>query len=50
MLQHSYYPFWDYQRVKTENDQVVVIPKIIIEPLKDLQINFNLNYKKNNNY
>ncbi|WP_299782395.1 TonB-dependent receptor [uncultured Formosa sp.] len=50
LLQHSYYPFWDTQRVKTENDQIVVIPKIIIEPLEGLDINFNLNYKRNNNF
>lgn len=50
LLQHTYYPFWDKQRVKTENDQVIVIPKFIIEPLEGLQLNFNLNYKRNNNF
>ncbi len=50
LLQHSYYPFWDTQRAKTENDQVILIPKIVIEPIKDLKFNFNLNYKRNNNF
>ncbi len=49
LLQHSYYPFWDYQRVKTENDQVVILPRFIIEPIKDLKLNINLNYKRDNN-
>jgi TonB-linked SusC/RagA family outer membrane protein len=50
LLAHSYYPFWDTQRVKTENDQVVLLPRIIIEPIKDLKVNFNLNYKRDNNF
>lgn len=50
LLGHTYYPFWDTQRVKTENDQTVLLPRIIIEPIKDLKFNINLNYKKDNNF
>ncbi|WP_372775859.1 TonB-dependent receptor [Mangrovibacterium sp.] len=50
LLQHTYYPFWDFQRVKTKNDQTVILPRIIIEPIKDLKFNVNLNYKRDNNF
>lgn len=50
LLQHTYYPFWDTQRVQTENDQTVILPRFIIEPVKGLQLNANLNYKRDNNF
>ncbi len=49
LLQHSYYPFWDKQRAKTENNQIALLPKIIIEPIENLKLNVNLNYKRDNN-
>ncbi|WP_406683808.1 TonB-dependent receptor [Seonamhaeicola sp. MEBiC1930] len=49
LIQHSYYPFWKYQRAKTENNQLVIIPKIIIEPIKDLVLTAQFNYKKDDN-
>lgn len=49
-LQHSYFPFWDTQRYKTENNQLILIPRFVIEPIKDLKVNVQLNYKRNNNY
>ncbi|WP_317664168.1 TonB-dependent receptor [Maribacter sp. TH_r10] len=50
LLQHTYYPFWDDQRVKTENNQIVLSPRIIIEPFDGLKINANFNYKRDNNF
>ena len=50
LLGHSYYPFWDTQRVKTKNDQTILLPRIIIEPIKGLKFNAQLNYKRDNNY
>ncbi|WP_372650317.1 TonB-dependent receptor [Draconibacterium sp.] len=50
LLGHTYYPFWDTQRVKTKNDQTVILPRIIIEPIKDLKFNAHLNYKRDNNF
>ncbi|MCB4797910.1 SusC/RagA family TonB-linked outer membrane protein [Neotamlana laminarinivorans] len=49
-LQHSYYSFWDTQRVKTKNDQIILLPRIIIEPLDGLKFNVNLNYKRDTNF
>ncbi len=49
LLQHSYYPFWDNQRVKATNNQLVIIPKVIIEPIKDLKLTAQFNYKRDNN-
>jgi hypothetical protein len=50
LLAHTYYPFWDTQRVKTKNDQTVILPRIIIEPIKGLKFNAQLNYKRDNNF
>ncbi|MEI6866522.1 TonB-dependent receptor [Flavicella sp.] len=49
LLQHKYYTAWDSQRAKTENNQLILIPRIIIEPIKDLKFTAQLNYKRNNN-
>lgn len=49
LIQHAYYPFWDGQRAKTENNQLVLIPKITIEPIKDLKVTAQFNYKRDNN-
>ncbi|MDN3665198.1 SusC/RagA family TonB-linked outer membrane protein [Algibacter miyuki] len=47
-LGHSYFPFWANQRYKTENNQLVLLPRFIFEPIKDLKFNVNLNYKRTN--
>lgn len=49
LLQHTYYPFWKYQRAKTENNQLVLIPKITIELIKDLKLTAQFNYKRDDN-
>ncbi|MCB4808953.1 TonB-dependent receptor [Tamlana sp. 62-3] len=49
-ISQTYYSFWDTQRFKTENDQIVILPRIIIEPLAGLKFNANLNYKRDNNF
>lgn len=49
LLRHAYYPFWKYQRAQTENNQLVLIPKIIIEPIKDLRLTAQFNYRRDNN-
>lgn len=48
-LQHNYFMFWDTQRSTTKNDQLVLLPRIIIEPIKNLKFNVNLNYRRDNN-
>lgn len=48
-LQHNYFMFWDTQRSTTDNDQLVLLPRIIIEPIKNLKFNANLNYRRDNN-
>jgi TonB-linked SusC/RagA family outer membrane protein len=50
LLGSTYYPFWDNQRVKTKNDQTVLLPRIIIEPIEGLKFNADLSYKRDNNY
>ncbi len=50
LLGHTYYPFWKTQRVKTKNDQTVILPRFIIEPVKGLKLNAQLNYKRDNNF
>lgn len=50
LMQHAYFPFWDGQRAKTENDQTALLPRIIIEPFAGLKLNANLNYRRDNNF
>ncbi len=45
----AYYPTWDTQWQEKENNQVAIMPRIIIEPLKGWRINLEYNYKRNNN-
>lgn len=49
LMQHAYFPFWAGQRAKTENDQIALSPRIIIEPIKGLKFNAFLNYRRDNN-
>ncbi len=49
-LQQAQYPFWENQRYETENNQLVLSPRFIIEPIKDLKFTAQLNYRRNNNF
>ncbi|WP_299666578.1 TonB-dependent receptor [uncultured Polaribacter sp.] len=49
LLQHSYYPFWDSQRAKTKNNQLVISPRLIIKPVKGLKIDAQFNYRRDDN-
>ncbi|WP_405296872.1 SusC/RagA family TonB-linked outer membrane protein [Algibacter sp. Ld11] len=48
LLQHAYYPFWEFQRLKVRTDQVILSPKFIIQASKNLKLNLDLNYRKTN--
>ncbi|ALJ04195.1 hypothetical protein APS56_03105 [Pseudalgibacter alginicilyticus] len=50
LLEHTYYPVWKYQRIKTKNDQLILSPKFIVQATKDLKLNLDLNYRRNNNF
>ncbi|GAB5554168.1 MAG: TonB-dependent receptor [Saprospiraceae bacterium] len=50
LMQHAYFPFWSGQRAKTENNQTALLPRIIIEPIKNLKFNAYLNYRRDNNF
>ncbi|PQV50233.1 TonB-linked SusC/RagA family outer membrane protein [Jejuia pallidilutea] len=50
LITHQYYPFFKYQRFKTRNDQVILSPKFIVQATKDLKLNLELNYRRNNNF
>lgn len=49
LMQHAYFPFWDGQRARTENNQTALMPRIIIEPVKNLKLNAFFNYRRDNN-
>ncbi|MGQ1784550.1 MULTISPECIES: TonB-dependent receptor [unclassified Saccharicrinis] len=49
LISHKYYPFWDYQRAQTENNQLVLQPKFVIEPIENLKLTGQFNYRRNNN-
>ncbi|GAA3646942.1 SusC/RagA family TonB-linked outer membrane protein [Flavivirga jejuensis] len=48
-LLQAQYPIWENQRYQAENNQIVLSPRFIIEPIKDLRFNAQLNYRRNNN-
>ncbi|CAM4203231.1 SusC/RagA family TonB-linked outer membrane protein [Zobellia nedashkovskayae] len=50
LLQHTYYPFWEFQRLKTRTDQIILAPKFIIRPTENLTLNVDLNYRRNNGF
>lgn len=49
LLRHSYYPFWESQRIKTNNTQLVLAPRLIIEPVKNLKIDAQFNFRRDDN-
>ncbi|GIZ10229.1 TonB-dependent receptor [Flavobacterium sp. UMI-01] len=48
-LVQAVYPLWSTQREKNEDNQVILLPRITIEPIQDWLINLQYNYKRNNN-
>lgn len=49
-LIQAQYAFWENQRYETENNQLVLSPRFIIEPIEDLKFTAQLNYRRNNNF
>ncbi|MBP0902954.1 SusC/RagA family TonB-linked outer membrane protein [Mariniflexile gromovii] len=48
-LANASYPSWDYNRESNVNNQISILPRITIEPIKDLLINLQYNYRRVNN-
>ncbi|WP_406683810.1 TonB-dependent receptor [Seonamhaeicola sp. MEBiC1930] len=49
-LQQAFYAYFINQRYETENNQLVLSPRFIIEPIEDLKFTAQLNYRRNNNF
>lgn len=47
-LVQAYYPYWENQRYQTEVNQIVLSPRVVIEPIDDLRLNLQFNYRRNN--
>ncbi|PWJ57616.1 TonB-linked SusC/RagA family outer membrane protein [Dyadobacter jejuensis] len=47
-LIQAQYPLWSTQREKNLDNQISILPRVMIEPLKDWQINLQYNYRRNN--
>ncbi|MEP4948226.1 MAG: SusC/RagA family TonB-linked outer membrane protein, partial [Flavobacteriaceae bacterium] len=50
LISHQYYPFFQYQRLKTKTNQVILAPKFIVQASKNLKLNVDLNYRRNDNF
>jgi TonB-linked SusC/RagA family outer membrane protein len=48
-LVDAQYPKWKNSREKAVNNQIAILPRVVIEPVKDWIINLEYNYKRNNN-
>ena len=48
-LAAAYYPIWQHSSEVNTNNQLVLLPRVTIEPIKDWRINLEYNYKTNNN-
>ncbi|TKG95767.1 SusC/RagA family TonB-linked outer membrane protein [Puteibacter caeruleilacunae] len=48
-LVQAYYPLWSTQWEDYEKNQMMLLPRVVIEPVKDWLINLEYNYKRNNN-
>ncbi len=48
-LVQAYYPLWDTQWQDYEKNQVTLLPRVVIEPVKNWLINLEYNYKRDNN-
>ncbi|WP_157972936.1 SusC/RagA family TonB-linked outer membrane protein [Aureibaculum luteum] len=45
----AYYPRWQHSSEVNTSNQLVLLPRVVIEPLKDWFINLEYNYRTNNN-
>lgn len=43
------YTTWPHEREENQNNQIALLPRIVIEPIKDWLINLQYNYRRNNN-
>ncbi|QCX36933.1 hypothetical protein FF125_00225 [Aureibaculum algae] len=48
-LPQAYYPSWQHSNEVTKTNQLNLMPRVTIEPIKDLFINLQYNYRTNNN-
>ncbi len=48
-LVQAYYPYWENQREENTYNQIALLPRVTLEPVKDWLINLQYNYKRNNN-
>lgn len=48
-LAGAYYPSWQHSSETATNNQLVLLPRVVIEPIKDWRIHLEYNYRKNNN-
>jgi TonB-linked SusC/RagA family outer membrane protein len=46
---NAWYPTWRSSWEENENNQIVLLPRVVLEPVKDWLINLEYNYKRNNN-
>jgi len=50
LLADSYYPFFQFQRLKTKTNQVILAPKFIVQASKNLKLNVDLNYRRDDDF
>ena len=48
-LAEANYPLWNTQTGAESNNQIILLPRVTVEPLKNWLINLEYNYKRNNN-
>ncbi|MWW25687.1 SusC/RagA family TonB-linked outer membrane protein [Algibacter lectus] len=48
-LPGAYYPSWQHSSEVNTKNQLVLLPRVTIEPIKDWRINLEYNYRTNNN-
>jgi TonB-linked SusC/RagA family outer membrane protein len=46
---NAWYPTWRSSWEENENNQLIILPRVVLEPVKDWIINLEYNYKRNNN-
>lgn len=47
-MANAYYPAWQHSREENTTNQLVLLPRVVIQPLKDWYINLEYNYRTNN--
>jgi TonB-linked SusC/RagA family outer membrane protein len=45
----GYWPLWNSQYQETTDNQIILAPRLVIEPIKNWNVNLEYNYKRNNN-